>query len=293
MAKKILLTGSSGFLGQHVLDQIGSRDGILLETFSFRCNESYQNKIEELNNKLVENNYDYIINAGSSQSTKDDIDNLKELIISNIFFPSSILSVIDKSNLKTHFINFGSAWEFDEKGKKMPFNAYAASKSACESFFKHYAQKNLKITNIYLYDTYGPNDKRNKVINLVIDAMIKNEDLNMSSCEQMMDLIYIDDVISSLEFIISSKFNQKYPDNLNYFELRNDNPITLNEIISKMKLFFPNYTSRLNKGFYPYRERERFKLKTNEFKLDTGLNLTDLETGLKKTINSRKNDQNL
>ena len=59
-------------------------------------------------------------------------------------------------------------------------------------------------------------------------------------------------VIIQLEFI-SSKFNQKYPNNPNYFELRNDNPMTLNEIISKMK--FLNYISP-NKGFYPYRERD-------------------------------------
>ena len=198
MVKKILLTGSNGFLGQHIVNKIGSRNNVLLDVFSFREDKLYQNKIDDLKKELIKNNYEYIINAGSSQNTKDNPESLKELVISNILFPSTILSIIDQSELSTHFINFGSSWEFCPKGKKMPFNAYAASKTACESFFSHYAQKNFKITNLYLYDTYGPNDKRNKVINLVIDAMIKNENLNMSGCEQVIDLIFIDDVINSL-----------------------------------------------------------------------------------------------
>ena len=83
-----------------------------------------------------------------------------------------------------------------------------------------------------------------------------------------------------------------YPDNINYFELRSGKPMSLNYIIERIRKFFPNYSGHLHKGYYPYRQRERFSLKKMEFKIKMVQNLTDIETGLMKTIKSRKSKIN-
>ena len=138
-----------------------------------------------------------------------------------------------------------------------------------------------------LFDTYGPNDNRRKVMNLVIDAMIRNEDLNMSFCQQAIDLIYIDDVLECLDFIMNDNFYKIYRHNYNLFQVRSGNILTLDEIVDEIKLFFPNYSGTLNKGFYPYRDRERFKLNEFKNKLPPLTKPTTLKSGLKKTIDRK------
>lgn len=286
--KNVLVTGTSGFLGSHVVNHFANnKDSINLIKYSFRHKNDFQKNYNDLKNILVNSNIDYFINCGASQNDKDDELSIEDLIISNTLFPASVLSTIKHNQLKTHFINFGSSWEVNENLMDDPFNAYAASKTAANSFFKHFSQCGVKVTNLMLFDTYGPNDHRRKVINLVIDAMIKNADLNMSLCQQAIDLIYIDDVLDCLDFIMDDKFSKFYPDFYNMFQVRSGNIFTLDQIVDEIKVFFPNYSGTLNKGFYPYRDRERFKLNEFKNKLPTLTNPTSLRNGLKKTIESR------
>jgi nucleoside-diphosphate-sugar epimerase len=287
--KNILVTGASGFLGSHVVSHLEkNKESINLIKYSFRHKNDFQNNYTDLKNILLNSSIDYFINCGASQNDKDDELSIEDLIISNTLFPASVLSTIKHSQLKTHFINFGSSWEVNENFMEDPFNAYAASKTAVNSFFKHFSQCGVKITNLMLFDTYGPNDKRRKVLNLVIDAMIKNEDLNMSLCQQAIDLIYIDDVLDCLDFIMDDNYYSLYPDNFNFFQVRSGNILTLDQIVDETKVFFPNYSGTLNKGFYPYRDRERFKLNDFKNKLPPLTKPTTLRAGLKKTIDSRK-----
>ena len=65
---------------------------------------------------------------------------------------------------KQRLINFGTSWQVDEMGNNLPFNAYASSKNSVESFFDHFALNGLRVPTLGLYDTYGPNDKRDKIL---------------------------------------------------------------------------------------------------------------------------------
>jgi nucleoside-diphosphate-sugar epimerase len=55
----------------------------------------------------------------------------------------------------------------------------------------------LKANSPILYDTYGPNDSREKLINLLGWAAKRKATLLHSPGEQLADLVYINDVVSA------------------------------------------------------------------------------------------------
>jgi nucleoside-diphosphate-sugar epimerase len=55
----------------------------------------------------------------------------------------------------------------------------------------------LSCISLKLYDTYGPDDQRRKLINLLLDAARTGEPLAMSPGEQEVELTHLDDVTAA------------------------------------------------------------------------------------------------
>lgn len=52
----------------------------------------------------------------------------------------------------------------------------------------------LKVVTLALSDTYGPNDLRPKILNLLRQVAIKNQPFSMSPGGQLMNLVHVEDV---------------------------------------------------------------------------------------------------
>ena len=77
-----------------------------------------------------------------------------------------------------------------------PFSLYAATKQAFTDMVEFYTNnRKLYAGAVVLSDTYGPKDKRPKVLNLVRDAVLSGSTLDLTSGIQIYDALYIDDVI--------------------------------------------------------------------------------------------------
>jgi nucleoside-diphosphate-sugar epimerase len=262
---KILLTGSNGFLGGHLYAHYHSL-GYEVIKFSYRPDSGIplNSQIESIFEGHI---FDLIINAGACQEGGDDCDALKKIVDSNILFPASLASIALKNNPMASLINFGSSWQIDGEGNNLPFNAYAASKSAIEPFYDHFSLRGLRMATLRLYDTYGPNDKRNKIINLIADALIQNRELQISPGMQMMDFVYIDDVISAVDIVIKELADSSGGIHLRY-SVRSHRPVTILDVLEAMcSIVGVNNKDRIVVGAKPYRDRERFKL--SEFSLQT------------------------
>jgi nucleoside-diphosphate-sugar epimerase len=64
--------------------------------------------------------------------------------------------------------------------------------------------RNLSAITLKLFDTYGPNDPRPKLLQLLHNAAQKSKRLQMSPGEQKLSLVYIDDVVDA--FLLAADF---------------------------------------------------------------------------------------
>jgi nucleoside-diphosphate-sugar epimerase len=100
-----------------------------------------------------------------------------------------------------HIINTGTSWQHFEQSNYNPVNLYAATKEAFEAIITFYkATSSLKVTTLKLFDTYGPNDSRYKIIPLLQKAFTEQKELSMSKGEQLIDFVYIVGIANAYMF---------------------------------------------------------------------------------------------
>ena len=253
---KIILIGSNGFLGANIKARFSRKHQV--KTLSFRPEQKaeFTLKFKKL---LLSYQPEVVINVGASQNMEDGVDDIAELIDSNILLPNILASQIQNYSSNTSLITFGTSWERSQN-EYSPFNAYAASKSACVRLLEHFALNGVKICNLKLFDVYGPNDDRNKVLNLISGAINENKCINMSGGKQVINLVHIKDVLNAIEVAIQLTMNKNHSSVLNY-SIGGEEPLLLKEVGSLMcKIAGVNIDNIISFGYYPYRTRERFEI---------------------------------
>ncbi len=282
---KALLTGASGFLGGHINKALAEK-GFDVIPLRYRP-ESDENFREDIGRIVADARPDVIINAAACQTTKDDPLAIHDLVLSNIALPSYFSWAIREYAPQCVFITFGSSWQYDDVGGMLPFNAYAATKTSAESLLEHYAQDGVRIACLRLFDTYGPNDKRKKVVNLITDAALKREKLNMSGGDQEIDLIHIHDVTTAV-FTTIRLLKEKEGCCLRY-DVRSGNPVRVRELAEMIvSMQGEKFEEIINLGHYPYRKRERFVQSSHRQTVPGWSPAVSLSQGLRMLIEDRR-----
>ncbi len=277
-----IIIGAKGFLGQYCEAQYSQHEKVVAMSFRPGREKEFEKELIDL---LVEYRPAAIINAAASQATGDDLNSIQELISSNVTLPAILASNICKYSKETVLMTFGTSWEFLNEDIS-PFNLYAASKSSSECVLRHYALAGVKICYLRLYDVYGENDNRNKIVNLIADAINSNEGINMSGGEQLMKLVHVSDVFCAINVAIDKVLMSDQRGVFSY-DVCSGEAHSLKEISAIMcESAGLNASKFINFGFYPYRERERFTLKTSRI-LPEWIALKSLEVGLCELIKSR------
>lgn len=280
--KTYVITGASGFLGNAVLQSL--IDSARVITVRYRNSHQF---LTECSQVIRETKPYALLNLGAAQMSGDDDVSTASLLDSNVIFPSQILSTIKEHSLRTKFITIGTGWENDDHGCENPFNLYAATKIAIRPIVQHYLNEGLNCARLRLYDTYGPQDKRPKLINQIIDAYINQKILNMSAGEQKIDLVFIQDAVSA----IIAAANQEHRVDKFEYEISTKKAIKIKDILSIVDNFSETRPEEINLGYYNYRKNERFEL-TNTLPWVPGwMPDTSLLKGLEITYMDRRNEK--
>ena len=94
------------------------------------------------------------------------------------------------------FINFSTVWEDFNGIKNNSFNLYAAYKKAFSNLNNYYEKqyKQIKFYKLMISDTFGANDKRMKIINILKKNYKSNLPTKIVSKNLSMNLLNVDDV---------------------------------------------------------------------------------------------------
>ena len=251
---KIGIVGSTGFLGSNLIFYLKKKN---LNVFSFQS--YYHNKknwTKNVQREIIKKKPDIIINCAASQFLNDDIKSITELFNSNLYSNIVFLKrAMQNSNFKG-YISFGSKWELTSSKNKKPMNFYAVSKKANEIFYEYFSNNTTSIISLKVFDTYGPGDKRKKFLNDLYKSYKKNKILNITSGQQYLDYVHINDLCLLIEKIIFDIKSNKLK-GFKSFSVSSKKPLKLIDLVKKLKKIL-NKKLKVNIGKKKYRTKESF-----------------------------------
>lgn len=212
---KILLTGSSGFIGSNILKELTQNHQVFILIRKKPTLKKFYHKniifvkfsnYEQLYKKLKKLNLDIVIHCATHYVKEHKYTDIKKLINSNIFLGNIILENLNSMKVKK-FINFSTVWQ-DPYPKNNKFqNLYAAYKSSFNKIVKFYNNKfsNIKFYEIILSDTFGFGDKRNKLINTLKKNFVANRTTKIISKNLYINLLNVEDIVVGLTTIIKKR----------------------------------------------------------------------------------------
>ena len=219
MKKNILITGASGFVGSHVLDDClknnfnvhaifrhSKKNVSFTKKYKKQIFPIFYNNIYEIKNKLTNCKIDYVIHCATHYIKKHDHNDIENIIKSNVLFSTILLDAVVNIKIKK-FINLGTVWQHFNDTKNLAFNLYAATKQSFECIFNYYKNqyKKIKFYNIFLTDTFGTNDKRKKLIPILLKNFNKkNQDKINIPKNLSMNLVNINEVTKCLNILLKN-----------------------------------------------------------------------------------------
>tara|TARA_Y100000741_G_C18093941_1_gene493944 strand:- start:163 stop:705 length:543 start_codon:yes stop_codon:yes gene_type:complete len=107
------------------------------------------------------------------------------------------------------FINFSTVWEDYNSIQNNFFNLYSAYKKSFSNILDFYKKKEIKIKfyNLMISDTFGLNDNRNKIINVLRKNFKKNVTTKIISKNLFINLINVEDVTDAVVLISKQKID--------------------------------------------------------------------------------------
>ena len=289
--KKILILGSSGFLGSHLVK------------FLLKNNEVVQFDMNPPPQKIADSEFikgSILDKTLVTSAMKDvdivyhfaamtDIDIVNEspaqAIEVNIAGTSNVLEACVQEKIE-RFIFSSSVYVYSEFG-----GVYKSTKQACELLIEDYNEMHdLSYTILQLGSVYGPGAKQTNLISrLINEALSLKEIHHYGTGEEVRQYIYVKDVVQAAATSIDNNYKNKK------IILLGNERITISELMDKI-IFYTD--SNIQKVFHNDQYGIHYKLSPFHTNPDGAVSLKIeipvlLNSGLKKTINAIKNELNL
>lgn len=295
----ILLTGASGFIGQHLLQNlidvygeneivaltskpISSCRYILHENYSFDDNLFLENNLESIHT---------IIHAGAFTPKNNEESNNITLSNSNIFNTEKLLK-LNLPNLKRLiFLStldvYDLAEMISEQSAVKPISLYGFSKLYCEEMVKNWGNQNNKLTQILrIGHVYGPGEEvYRKLIPITISKILENKSIEIwGSGEEKRSFIYIKDAVKAILNSI------KLEEDFGIINITSSTSVTVKELVKQIiKITKPNHKIEYIASNHTSRDLVFDNSKMKKYLLSE---FTSIEEGLSNEINFMKNKLN-
>ena len=152
-----------------------------------------------------------------------------------------------------------------------------------EDAIKYYVEAyDMTAVSLVIYDTFGADDTRGKIISTLIENMKLGNQLDISPGEQKIDIVYIDDIIAAYYYTFEQIMNQSFKGNLRYC-LRSGREVTIKKVVEIMEDISGKKLNILWGG-RSYRKREVMNIYTEGIILPGWVAKVSLEEGIQKCL---------
>jgi nucleoside-diphosphate-sugar epimerase len=265
--KLALVAGATGFVGSHLVKRLvddgwsvhivvrpQSNLDIISDIIEKLTIHRHDGTTEGILGILNEAKPKIVFHLASLFLAEHQTKDIESLIKSNILFGTQLIEAMVRN--KTYkLINTGTSWQHYNNEDYNPVNLYAATKQAFETILKFYIETTpLKAITLKLFDTYGPDDSRPKLFNLLKKVAEEQKPLAMSPGEQLIDIVYIDDVVDAF-MIATKRLLSEQGGKYEEYAVSSGKPVKLRDIVK----IYEEVIGRelpIEWGGRPYRERE-------------------------------------
>lgn len=297
-----IVTGATGFIGFHLASRLSHlgwniaaivRPGSdparlkLIASLPHVRIYTHRGSTAELIETVRETKPDVVFHLASRFLAQHKAEDVESLVSSNVLFPTQLVEAMVACNVK-QLINTGTAWEHYENQEYNPVCLYAATKRAFEVMVEYYVQTaGLGVITLKLYDTYGPGDPRRKLFD-VLHSASAGEIVKMSPGEQLLHLVYIDDVVDAF-LMAAERLRGREAASAESFAVSAAKGLSLKEIAAVYEKAAGRRLS-IDWGGRPYRPREVMTPWNRGALLPGWRPKVNLEDGLTRMLSSGADD---
>ena len=237
MTGKILVTGGCGFIGSNFLKimvpKYKQTKFLNVDKLTYAGKSENVIKIKHFKNysflrldicnylklkKIIKNfKPDVVVHFAAESHVDNSIKSPGEFIKSNIFGTYNVLRSINKKIFLIHISTdevFGHVINnksFNEKTKFNPRSPYSASKASADHLVSAWnSTYGYKSTIVNCCNNFGPNQDKEKFIPVIINNIFNNKKIPIyGNGKQKREWIFVDDFISSIDFIISKNLTKE------------------------------------------------------------------------------------
>lgn len=242
---KYMITGGTGFIGSNLIKNLIVDDTV--ETvyciIRYTSHKPFNSKkikyiYSEDDDNLVKaiKDTDYLVHLATYYTMNDSNDDILELMKTNIWFPTKLLSLINKTN-KNIVITCASTFsELDGCGNYFPNSFYDSTKKAFEDTAQYF--RDLSIHFLSFPDVYGKDDTRNKIYKL----LKQNKEwpfVFKSPAHQSINMMDVRDVVEYLKVSLKDSTKGIHFHDI-FVNAKKMNLLELSKIITDKECIFPD-----------------------------------------------------
>jgi nucleoside-diphosphate-sugar epimerase len=265
---RILITGVSGFLGTHLAADLlaaghdvaglvrpGSRMAPGLTTIPLW---QIADGGAGLRQALQTFAPDVVVHLAALYIAEHKPEDIVSLVRANIEYGACLLDAMSEAGCDA-MVYAGTSWQHYRDLDYCPVNLYAATKQAFSSLSDYYRDAaGLRLLELHLYDSYGEDDPRKKLINLLKFYAQSAEILDMSEGNQRMHLVHVDDL--SRGFALACEQVRAFGvGERRVYRLPSAAAISVRELVELFNVQNPERQVNVRWGARPFRAREVFQ----------------------------------
>lgn len=244
--RRALVTGASGYVGSRLVQRLVA-DGwdvhvILRNAAQARAGAPQRGAVtahrfggaaEELLEIVRLAAPDAVFHLAAAFVAEHAPGDVAPLVQANLLFATALAEAMRVNGVGL-LVNTGTAWQHFGNRAYDPVNLYAATKQAFEAILAYYVNAHrFSVATLVLFDTYGPGDPRPKLISALWNAALSGEQLAMSSGEQLLDLVYVDDVVEA--FLAAERTLRTAGSSHTRYGVSSGAPLSLKEIVARFE----------------------------------------------------------
>ena len=252
MTRVALVTGGTGFMGRRLLDEL-LRAGWSVHCLALPGTEGDVAGLVRRGLRLhrvtetpaawqaegAALRPDVVFHLASRFVAEHVAGDVEPLVAGNVLFGCLLLDALTAAGCR-RLVNIGTSWQHYRDADYDPVCLYAATKQAFEDLAEYYVQaRGLDMVTLKLFDTYGPDDDRPKLVPALLGLCRDGGHADLSAGTQEIDLVYVDDVVAAIVTAglrllshADGSGPQRVPGRRECFAVATGEPVSLRELVA-------------------------------------------------------------